>query len=360
MRQLQQLSLLLQPMAAAFAVQQSASGASGFSSAIPPTAPTAPAASAAAPASVASSRPKLPSAKPNELNGEHLADLKPWIHRIASIMRYNQVSLHTTECIAYASQFLIGKARNIWTRQCERSGDYDFGGMRNWDEFCAFLKSYLDDPHPDNTARTKIHGLRQTTSVKAYADQYLALSSEIPGRTDADLKHGFIHGLKQHIKEWVEQVNPPTFDDARRVAHEADSSTFQPHSRSRYSSTSNTATPMELGTTLTSSAVKKIVASTLASLNGASTSRGRSPARTTHRRSATPTRTRSPGPSTSNRHHSRSPSRIVPLNQLSADELQQMRDDGVCFYCRKTGHQIADCPKKAVKDGKKHVRFPKN
>lgn len=292
-------------------------------------------------------------AKPDKFNGDNIKDLKPWISRSADIMRYAGIDLSTTYCIAYIIQFLGGNARNIWDRLVESSGD-PYGGYRNWAEFCAGMKSYLADPHPDTTARNKIRNLRQTGSVQRYSDAYLALAAEIPGRTDADLRADFIHGLKDKIREWVMQVNPATFDDARRVAHEADSTTYRPSSHTRRSD------PMELGT-ITPSTLTSALTAALSNLNigsHAPTSRGRP-----YRRSATPSRSsrtssRS-GPSSP--HRSRSPAvRHVRLNQLSAAERQKLFDNNQCFYCREVGHAVADCPKKAIKDGKQKVRFTKN
>jgi hypothetical protein len=236
-----------------------------------------------------------------------------------------------------------------------------YGGYKNWAEFCAGLKSVLADPHPDTTARNKLRNLRQTHSVQKYNDAYLTLAAEIPGRSDADLRADYIHGLKDKIREWVMQVNPATFDEARRVAHEADTTTYS----ARPSSRPARGDPMELGslsaTTLTTALTAALSNLNIIGTSKSSTSRGR----TTHRHSAPSSRSSSrSGPSTSHHHRSRSQTpvatRHVRLNQLSAAERQKLIDNGQCFYCREAGHMVDNCPKKSKKDGKQHVRFSKN
>ena len=41
--------------------------------------------------------------------------------------------------------------------------------------------------------------------------------------------------------------------------------------------------------------------------------------------------------------------RRVPLASLSEAERQSMREKGICFFCRKPGHYLRDCPAKKGK-----------
>jgi hypothetical protein len=328
--------LLMQPMLTWFSAQQSSAPAQLPAEHVPETSSRSDRTSSAPSAFL---KPPSP-----DLYSGNRKDLRSWLSRTRSIMSLANVDLNSTACIRYASAYLTGSARQIWDRQVTTSRN-EFGGCNNWFDFSELLKRHIDDPHPDVTARDKLRSLRQTGSVQHYADKYLALVSELPYRHEDDLRDDFIHGLKPKIKEWVKQVGPKTLDDARRIAHEADTTTYAKPTSSHSSFSSSGSSPMELGS-LISNSVSKAVTAALSNLSVSS--RGRSPTRRfrSDRRSLSPAR-RARSSSPSHKSHSPVPDRLLaPLNRLTDNDRDELRARNICFFCRKPGHHIRTCPKR--------------
>ena len=130
--------------------------------------------------------------------------VRPWITRTRGILSLSGFDLNSTKAVVYAASFLTGQAQSWFQGEKERQGpnsDQDNGGFLTFDQFASALAQRLGDPNPDDKARKDIRRLRQTTSVKAYGDEFQRIITYLPGRDPADLRFDFINGLKPKIQE---------------------------------------------------------------------------------------------------------------------------------------------------------------
>lgn len=287
--------------------------------------------------------------------------LQPWLSTTTDTLKLAGMDLQSPASVIYGGLLLTGAAKLLWDRQVKAHPPD--GGCSTWAQFCNFLTRHLDDPYPEETARRKLRDLSQTGSIASYNREYLRLISYLPNRSPSDVLADYIHGLKHDVQAWVLQAKAGTLEDAMCAAHQADE-TMRRHGRMRPSSyyTPRGDDPMDLGTVVASAVSAALSNLTVAPTRGRPAQRASiKPARN---RSATPAASQSRSASRSShtsRSHSASP-RLVPLNQLSDDELAELRAKGLCFYCRKPGHMLRDCPKRRARNAGKRVSFnaPKN
>lgn len=272
---------------------------------------------------------------------------KPWLDSVLTFLQLKKKPLNR-KAILFTSTLLDGAARNWWIMTKQRNGDHPTAGFETWDAFIAALRTGMDEPYPEEVARTKLSKLQQTGSVMSYFTEYSQLMTFLPDRSEADHVHFFVAGLKPHIRAEVSVKHFTTLQAAYEHAYSYDSATFNAKRLTsspstnypRYSNTSSNshaassthATPMELGS-ITS---------------------------TSSRRPPTPNRRRSPSPSPSHSFaRPRSSVRFYP--EIRTDTTPEERaamvaasnQDGKprCFYCKGIGHLKYDCPKlKADRD----------
>jgi len=182
----------------------------------------------------------------------------------------------------------------------------------------------MGDPNPDDKARKALLSLRQTTSVKSYADEFQRLITYLPDRDPADLRFDFINGLKPKIRELlVGKTSELPWQDVRDLAYRYDDLVMSnrlnpaPANPPRHARDNRPSDPMELGTA----------------------------AVTPRSRPATPYRGRSTSRSVSP-VTSRSSSPAKPLPKLTEETREKLRRNNGCFRCQQynAGHIARDCP----------------
>lgn len=351
--QFAQLMVNLQPLIAYFTVNSAAAAAATVAASAPTAAPapTTASGSASAPA-----KRQLPVAKPVPYSGAS-KELQPWLDSVQSILLATGYNLDTdSDAVTWCASYLTGNAQTLWQTACKNSSGPN-ANCFNFHQFAALLKREIADPHPADTARMQMANLKQLTSAFDYTNKFMVLANQIPDRSEADMLWCYKAGLKPEIRTQLAPHNPQTLDEARRLAHDIDTSMFQASSRSRfnnksYSGTvssrpSSSTTPMELGNALATALNNLNTNSSRASTSRRSDRRSRSP--TPHPRSAARSRSGSP---------SRATQRNTAFNALTAADRQWCIDNNACFYCRQAnaGHSVRNCPVKAKSD--KAVRFP--
>ena len=239
------------------------------------------------------------------------------------------LDLDSPNCVIFVSSFLTGPAQTWFSSESDRApyGMADSAGFSTFEEFATALMRHLGDPNPEDKARRSLRSLKQTTSVKAYADEFQRIITYLPNRDAADLRFDFIYGLKPKIQELlVGKVDDSCmpWQDVRDLAYRFDdvvmSSRFpfapQPSRPSSFRDTrpSNDPSPMDLGATSTEY----------------------------HRG-----RTTTPGSPFRGRASTPDPRSFAsPLPKLTDQERQKLIATNGCFRCRKphAGHQARDCP----------------
>ncbi len=263
-------------------------------------------------------------------DGKQQKSVRPWLQRTRSILKLMGLNLDSPNCVTFVSSFLTGPAQTWFSSEADRAayGMADSAGFSTFDDFATALMRHLGDPNPEDKARKNLRSLKQTTSVKAYADEFQRIITYLPNRDADDLRFDFIYGLKPKIQELlVGKVDDSNmlWQDVRDLAYRFDdvvmssrfNSTGPQPSRpfpSRDTRPHNGPAPMDIGATSTEY------------------SRGRpsSPGPSSRGRSSTP--------------HPRSSANSLP--KLTDQERQKLIANNGCFRCRKfnAGHQARDCP----------------
>lgn len=312
------------------------------------TAPAPPPLSAA-PADALPRGVKAPT--PDTYDGRDTTKVRAWLQRTRNVLSMAGFDLDTTQAVSYAASFLTGLA----LRWFESEGEHlaldirPFAGFCTFDAFADAMLKQFGDPHPEDKARRDIANLKQTTSVRVYADKFYRLASLIPDRSPKDLRYGFIAGLKPKLRMLlVGKTEGMSWHDVRDLALRFDDAVMQDThiSRSFYNhqprgNSSNydprPDDPMDISAVSTSYSRSRSSAppSRRSSFSSAS-SRHPSPG-PSHRRS------QSPHPSKSSTLASSTSPRLAKLTPDERDYL--LRNNG-CVRCRKinAGHEPRSCP----------------
>ena len=166
-------------------------------------------------------------------SGKSPKDVRPWLQRARSVLRISGFDLESSDVVSYAASFLTGAANSWFLSEADRApyGSIDNGGFNNFDEFATALTRHMGDPNPEDKARKSLRSLRQTTSVKSYADEFQRLITYLPNRDPADLCFDFVTGLKPKIQELL--VGKVTCDmkwqDVRDLAYRFDDVVMMNH-----------------------------------------------------------------------------------------------------------------------------------
>ncbi|KAJ9507191.1 hypothetical protein QJQ45_004801 [Haematococcus lacustris] len=148
-------------------------------------------------------------------------------------------------------------------------------------------------------ARDRLAALTQTSSVRRYLGEFTALCLEVTDLSPAEQLDRFIRGLKPSVRRELELREPTSFSEASTIADRVDAisyststsrSSYRPPSAPRPPRPETAAVPMELDAMLHTS----------------------------------PSRSRG--------------------TRLSDAQRAALRDSKACFYCRKAGHTMKDCP----------------
>ena len=181
-----------------------------------------------------------------------------WGHQMETYLQANNVNLNNNDIIPYVAGYLADSALT-WYRthlaEVRKGLSQDFS---TWSAFKEALIQRFTPISPERTARQKLVTLRQTTSVRSYAQEYNLCMLELPEMEEKDRIYRFISGLKPEIRLHVELKQPVTLSAAVELAIQVDSLVWQvkkgpqPYLGDRVPSrvaTGTGPTPMDLGTT---------------------------------------------------------------------------------------------------------------
>lgn len=256
-----------------------------------------------------------------------------WAHQATTYLRAARMA-ETQDGVWHISNFLDGDAAVWWRLQCDK---YDRGvsiAPQNWAEMKMLLIAQFQVFNHWTDVKDRYTALRQQTSVSSYVTKFRALVVELPDESEANQIYQFLKGLKPEIQARTRTHKPVTLLQAMDIADEADRANIhafkgsssartyysgrdsRPSDGSRYPTSSRSAAvPMQIGTVR----IKRNTGQGIIEDDDPPTNRRSMNAMS------------SPGPA----------------------ELQRLRQENRCFYCRKEGHPARECPKRRA-DRKRH------
>jgi hypothetical protein len=233
---------------------------------------------------------KLPVLKPNApptFNGRE--NVHNWLFQVENFLKGHE-SVRNEQAVTYAASLFEKDAAMWWRLQSESKDSFETLSS-DWGMFKTSLELAFQQINPTKRARDQLASLKQRTSVRAYVGEFRRILLEIGDMSESEKLDRFVRGLKQDVRKEVELREPTSFDEAARKADRYDSISFGLYRRdagfTRVAPVRSTPEPMEI-------------------------------------------------------------CQIREARPKLTDELrQQLRRAGKCFFCRKQGHKINECPERA-------------
>ena len=181
-----------------------------------------------------------------------------WGHQMETYLQANNVNLNNNDIIPYVAGYLADSALTWYRTHLAEVRKGLWQDFSTWFAFKEALIQRFTPISPERTARQKLVTLRQTTSVRSYAQEYNLCMLELPEMEEKDRIYRFISGLKPEIRLHVELKQPVTLSAAVELAIQVDSLMWQvkkgpqPYLGGRIPNRVTTGTgptPMDLGAT---------------------------------------------------------------------------------------------------------------
>ncbi|KAJ9519236.1 hypothetical protein QJQ45_017895, partial [Haematococcus lacustris] len=232
-------------------------------------------------------------------------DVAAWLFAVDLFFTISELT--DAQRIVYVATLLSGHAL-LWYRS----------SVSSFTSRTCFVAAFERQFAPVNRlrhARDRLAALTQTSSVRRYLGEFTALCLEVTDLSPAEQLDRFIRGLKPSVRRELELREPTSFSEASTIADRVDAISYSTSaSRSSYRPPSTpcpprpetAAVPMELDAMLHTS----------------------------------PSRSRG--------------------TRLSDAQRAALRDSKACFYCRKAGHTMKDCPIRPPRPNRANADAPVN
>ena len=216
-----------------------------------------------------------------------------WVHQAETYLLASSLELDTTGVYHIAS-FFDADAAVWWRHYCAQVEVGTANLPRNWKEMKDLIRDQFQIFNFETEVRDKFTSIRQFGSVSNYITRFRALAVELPNESEANKIYQFLKGLKPEIQARTRTHKPTTLTRAMDIADEADRANYHAYGQSgKYA---------------------KTLAKEARSIAPAMSSSGPAP---------------------------------MQIGAIAnAADTQRLRQENRCFYCRKSGHQAKQCPKK--------------
>ena len=251
-----------------------------------------------------------------------------WTHQAETYLRAAGL-YDDPQGVWHISTFFEDDAAVWWRLQCDKIKKRILAAPKNWEELAKVLIAQFQIFNHETSIRDRYTALRQTTSVSSYITRFRELVVELPGETEAQQVYQFLKGLKPEIQARTRTHKPTTLNLAMDIADEADRANYHAYRGSSRPTTQMTSAATRFGANLgrPRSGVQPMDVGTV-----------RQQSRNT------------------DQGHDETNARISTVTPAQPHELQRLRQENRCFYCRKHGHLARDCPKKKKADSRRPRR----
>jgi Retrotransposon gag protein/Zinc knuckle len=251
------------------------------------------------------------------LTGRNRREILPWLNRAKNILNLANLPLNSTISVCYVAAHLKDNALK-WFEMVASTVSLDqraHGGFATFDDFANAMHAALGEQFPADKARDRLFTLKQRASVADYGSEFQRCLAEIPGMDWQTTRHFYLRGLKDNLRMLITGKYPEdaTWSDIHLIAMKHDELAFRNSKPGIPNGNRNLSpTPMDLGL-----------------VNA-----------------------------TKPKSTSRPVSSSTPRKPLTPEERETLLANNGCFYCRKLGHQINDCPAKRAHQA--YLAKPKN
>lgn len=165
---------------------------------------------------------------------------------------FNAVGLqHGADRVCFAATLLRGAAADWWRRVVVYAS-HSQQRVFTWDEFKVLIVQHFHSVDGEDFARRKLCSIRQTRSIRNYADRFQKLILQAPSMDEQSRVDMFVAGLKADVRRWVKLQDPCTLMAAVSAAENYQTTLLHDRSVMRtYDDLSRDAEdqvePMELG-----------------------------------------------------------------------------------------------------------------
>jgi hypothetical protein len=269
-------------------------------------------------------------AKPKTYDGSRFTDPDTWLFQFEQYA--NIVGLTNTEKVQLAATYLEGPAATWWEsiyREAEQRAANEELNLPTWTEFKQILVATFKPVNSSKMARDKLATLKQKTSVTAYNAEFMQLCIRAGNVSEAEKLDRYVRGLKTKVRMEVELWEPRTLQQAMTLAQRVDSITWRMEQNSfsnnrspNFAQNVQQHVPMDLGTVQSEPDGIGPQTDQLYAMN-----------RTTSHK------------------------RFAP--QMSREEFERCRQNGLCLKCKMAGHIARFCtatPENVKSRGKEIAR----
>ena len=128
-----------------------------------------------------------------------------------------------------------------WRRYCQRVDRGEVPAPINWWQRRQLMLERFTEIKRLNRLRDDYDALKQQGTVQTYVAKFQSLILELPEKSEEDLVHKFLGGLKPRLQIFTRPHQPRTLDEAMTAADNAEASLFASQQRGvPASGTSNT------------------------------------------------------------------------------------------------------------------------
>lgn len=145
-----------------------------------------------------------------------------WCHQMETYLTATDIQLDTTEAVNFAAGFLLDTALTWFRLHRKKVADGTATDWTSWNTFKDEILRRFQPIEPEQLARTKLLSLKQTKSVRSYADAFNQCLLEVPEYIEKDMVMRFVKGLQKDVRVHVQSQKPATVDAAIDLAIQMD------------------------------------------------------------------------------------------------------------------------------------------
>ena len=161
-------------------------------------------------------------ARPARYDGR-ASSLNDWLFTFHLFLRATGMDPESEDAVVSAATYLDKDAISWWRHLSDRMDRLEEPRVNTWSAFSAAIKARFQVIDEDRHARNALTQLRQTTTVRAYLQEFQRLSLLAPGSNERDQVVRFTLGLRGDVRAEVDRGHPATILAAMTLADEAES-----------------------------------------------------------------------------------------------------------------------------------------